>query len=594
MASEIKTCIISAAMVSGLGCGVGVNAEAMALGRSCIAERKDDSIYPFPFLASAIPESCMSALREKYGEDYTRTELLFISTIEQAVSRAGLDLSSGDCCIILSSTKGSIDCLDAECSDRRVFLWKTAEKVAGYFGMDGDSVKIISNACISGLSAAVVARRLILSRRYRHAVVAGCDILSRFAVTGFAAFRSLSPNICRPYDISRDGLNLGEACGAIVLSCEEKEGAVLLSGGAVSDDANHISGPSRTGDGLFFAIRKAMSEAGVTPEDISFIDLHGTATVYNDEMESKAVSLAGLEKVPAQSMKPYFGHTLGASGVIETIMCVEELKSGLMFGTPGFSVCGVPMPMNISSAHRKLEMRHCVKTASGFGGCNAALVLSLPQKDTACPPPCSGTVLAHDTAAPAMSEERSVRIPELRSIRTVSIENCRIAVDGEEVFRADGLSFGDFARTAAKRNSGPDLKFFKMDNLCKLGCLAAEELLKGLSFAEEDMAVILSNSSASLDTDIRHLCEIDEKGNDGASPAIFVYTLPNIVAGEICIRHRIKGENTFFITREYEKDFIRDYASAAMSHAGYKYCMTGWCEYLNGSYAAEFELLTKI
>ena len=164
------------------------------------------------------------------------------------------------------------------------------------------------------------------------------SLISSPAVSGLSGLSA--PAHAVRMTAARDGLNLGEACGAVLLSSEGTEEHVILSGGAVSNDANHISGPSRTGDGLYFAIRQAMQEAGTAPQDISFVNAHGTATVYNDEMESKALTLAHLEQVPVHSLKPYFGHTLGASGIIESIVCMHELKQGILFGTPGYENAG--------------------------------------------------------------------------------------------------------------------------------------------------------------------------------------------------------------------------------------------------------------
>lgn len=157
-----------------------------------------------------------------------------------------------------------------------------------------------------------------------------------------------------------------------------------------------------------------MEEAAVLAEDVSFMNTHGTATVYNDEMESKAIHLAGLETVPVHSLKSYFGHTLGASGVIESIICIHELKENVLFGTLGYEKPGVSMPILVQADHQEIPMKHCIKTASGFGGCNAAIVLTLPayQKQ---PSSVQSPVTVHTTA-------------------TVSIENSCLSMNGETVF----------------------------------------------------------------------------------------------------------------------------------------------------------------
>lgn len=586
MEYNMKTYITAAEVITALGADLAANVRAIEDGLSGVAERKDPRLSDSPVMAAVIPDETFACLAAQYGGAdgksgaLTRTELLLAAVIGSIVSQTGIDMSSADTFIVFSSTKGNVSLLDPSSSnqDERAYLWEMGKRVASRFGASGRFC-VISNACISGVSALVVARRLILSGKYRKIVVAGCDTLSRFIVSGFASFRSLSGGVCRPYDSSRDGLNLGEAAGAVLLSDAFSEGAVVLSGGAISDDANHISGPSRTGDGLFFAMRNAMNEAGVTPDDISFLNMHGTATVYNDEMESKAVGLAGLSSVPVQSLKPYFGHTLGASGVVETVMSAVQLRKGTVWGTKGYETPGTPMPLNVSSASRRVSMKHCVKAASGFGGCNAAVVLSLPEYS-------SGTAGREEHPASESRPSASYRI-----LRTVSLKDGRLARDGKTVFTSEVTEFGEFARALYHEKCSADMKFFKMDSLCKLGYLAAGELLDGIEFEPEETAVVLSDSSSSMDSDLRHLETLSCCGEAAASPSVFVYTLPNVVAGEICIRHKIKGENTFFISREYEPDKLREYASMVLSRNGVRYCIVGWCEYLKGAYDAVFELL---
>lgn len=586
MEYNMKTYITAAEVITALGTGVAANVRAVESGLSGVAERNDPRLSCSPVMAAVIPDETYASVAAQYGGQdmqdgiLTRTELLLAAVIGSIVRQTGISLSSPDTFIIFSSTKGNVSLLDPSApeQDSRACLWRMGERVAARFGAAGRCC-VISNACISGVSALVVGRRLVLSGKYRKIIVAGCDTLSRFIVSGFASFRSLSNELCRPYDSRRDGLNLGEAAGAILISDEFREGAVVLSGGAISDDANHISGPSRTGDGLFFAMRNAMREAGVQPDDISFLNMHGTATVYNDEMESKAIALAGLSSVPVQSLKPYFGHTLGASGVIETVMAASQLRRGIVWGTKGFGTPGTPMPLNVSASPRQVTMRHCVKAASGFGGCNAAVVLSLPEYT-------SGKSGTEDMGDAGFRPAASYRI-----IRTVTIRDGKLTRDGKTVFSTGTGEFGEFARALYHERGRADLKFFKMDNLCKLGYLAAGELFDGIEFGPEEMALVLSDSSSSMDSDLRHLESLAAGGEAAASPSVFVYTLPNVVAGEICIRHKIKGENTFFISREYEPDKLREYASMVLSRNGVRYCTTGWCEYVKGSYEAVFELL---
>ena len=551
MEHHLTTYITHDTLISALGFGTQENLEAIRSYHSGITLQTDKRIADTPLLAATISQERLQQQAETAGiSAYPRMEQLFILTINELIRQSGQTLEDKTCGLILSTTKG----------------------IAGYFHAE-ERVHVISNACISGVSALIAGKRMIENGIYRKVIVVGGDLLSHFITSGFLSFRSLSSRPCRPYDSNRDGLNLGEACGAVLLSTEKTPNSIILSGGAISNDANHISGPSRTGDGLFFAIRQAMQEAGTALQNISFVNAHGTATVYNDEMESKALTLAHLEQVPTHSLKPYFGHTLGASGIIESIVCMHELKQGILFGTPGYETPGVPMPIPVYATHRSIPMKHCVKTASGFGGCNAAIVLSLPEY------------------APFKDEDNT--LPEIRCTREVRIENSSVFINNELIFHSEEPDFGIFIRDTYKKSGGNNMKFYKMDDLCKLGYVAAEYLLKDKTFAPLEMGMLLANATSSLHTDIRHQQLIDQDGDRAASPAVFVYTLPNVVSGEICIRHKIQGENTFFITKAYQPEKLERYARIVMQKGKLNYCIIGWCELLKNTYKAVFKLIEK-
>lgn len=488
---------------------------------------------------------------------YTRLETYAIRVIESVLAQSGLSLADDRVRFIFSSTKGNIDRIE-NCGDEppaEAFLGECAQRIASYFGALQKPITV-SNACISGVSALVIGQRLLLSGVCDHVVVAGGDMLSPFIAEGFRAFNSVSVQACRPYDKDRDGLSLGEACGAVLLTIQRNkaiEPAIEISGGAVSNDANHISAPSRTGDGLFFAIRSAMQQAGIESQDVAMVNTHGTATRYNDEMESKAIGLAGLEKVPLNSFKGYIGHTLGASGVVETVISAQELREGIVYGTMGFSEIGVPCPLNVSASHVRIKGKHCVKTASGFGGCNAAVVLSLEGEINS----------------------------SLLQDRTFLVQQTAIYA-----LPQSDKPFAEFIREEFKKLQSSNIKFYKMSDFSKAVYVAAENLIGDLSakknLAPEDIALILANRSASLDTDLRHQRILDEK-NEPVSPAIFVYTLPNVAAGEICIRHKIQGDNTFFI-EDQDGGLAEDYARLLISRGYAKAAVCGWCDFLNGKW----------
>jgi len=316
-------------------------------------------------------------------KEYTRLEKISILSIRDALSGTGIDGSDKRTGIIFSTTKGNIDLLDKKLSrqyeDHRIHLWSAAREIKNYLGNPNEPI-IISNACISGSLAIVVGQRLLKGGQYDHIIITGADIVTEFVISGFQSFQALSEEPCKPFDKDRSGISIGEGAGTIILTSdpniEEKGGEIAVLGGGSSNDANHISGPSRTGDGLYFAINTALKESDLKGEEINYISAHGTGTDYNDEMEARAISWASLEDKPVNSFKGYIGHTLGAAGVIESVFSIESLKRDLLFSSLGFENLGVSKELNIIKSNTNVPLKHCLKLASGFGGCNAAVVYS--------------------------------------------------------------------------------------------------------------------------------------------------------------------------------------------------------------------------
>ena len=163
----------------------------------------------------------------------------------------------------------------------------------------------------------------------------------------------------------------------MVLSSHKKfSDRIKIMGGAISNDANHISAPSRTGEELAHIIQTAIQSSGLSVKDIDMISAHGTATLYNDEREAKAIALAGLRSVPTNSLKGFYGHTLGAAGLIESIISIQSLKENIVLPTKGFEKMAETDALNVRNTMLSTPLQNCLKTASGFGGCNAALVFS--------------------------------------------------------------------------------------------------------------------------------------------------------------------------------------------------------------------------
>lgn len=375
-------------LITSLGFGTQENSAKLFAGESGSTRITDKKYYPEPFFGSEIDHKRFNTAFNNLFPDHQNSfpffEQFLLFVIQQSLKKYPVDLKSEETLLIISSTKGNINLLAAEektkWEENRVFLWKSAQIIQDFFGLK-NKVIVLSNACISGLEAIGIGSRLIREGSYKNVIVAGADILSEFVVAGFQSFQSLSPELCRPYDDDRVGLNLGEAAGAIILSLDEDTSNIEVLGSGVSNDANHISGPSRTGDGLYLAIQSAIDESEISPEAIDFISGHGTATNYNDEMESKAFQLAGLENAPVNSLKGYWGHTLGAAGLIESIAAIETMKENCLIKTLGYEKHGVSVPIDVIKESRSKTVNTVLKTASGFGGANAAIIFKKTENN---------------------------------------------------------------------------------------------------------------------------------------------------------------------------------------------------------------------
>jgi 3-oxoacyl-[acyl-carrier-protein] synthase-1 len=376
--------IIADNIISPLGFTSEENFDKLKSMQTGVKRWETSSLSSEPVCAAVIEPKQLSAEFSKLKLDkaFTRLEQLIILSISDTLKQnPSIDIKSPKTLIILSTTKGNIDLLSKEEKGKfdrnRLFLWETGNVIASHFNNPNKTI-IVSNACISGVLAIILGKRLLEEDTYDTIIVSGADLMTHFVVSGFQSFKAVSNEVCKPYDASRDGISLGEACATVVLTNNEKlisgSEKILVKSGSSSNDANHISGPSRTGDGLILAIEKTLQEAELKPSDIDYISGHGTATLYNDEMESQAITGTGLQNVPMNSLKSYFGHTLGAAGIVESIIGIHSMKNNTLIGTYNHNEPGVTKPLNIIKETQTAEVNNCLKTAAGFGGCNAAVL----------------------------------------------------------------------------------------------------------------------------------------------------------------------------------------------------------------------------
>ncbi len=371
--------IIGESIISALGNGLDVNMQKIASLHSGIKVLSIDGINSDKLPVGTIDWRSLQIefKKNKLGSSYSNFEKLMILSIIQALKKTNINASDKKLVFVVSTTKGNVELLDnkvaKEFKNSRLQLWDSANKIAAYFHNTNDVITI-SNACVSGVMALAEATDILRNENFDHAIVVGGDIVSKFVLSGFLSFQSLSSTMCRPYDKYRDGLNIGEASSCIILSKTIKNNIQILEN-ASHNDANHISGPSRTAEGMYYAVSDALKYSKINASQIDTISAHGTATAYNDEMEAIGLSRLGLDKTPVHSLKAFWGHTLGAAGVAETAALVWSMRNSKILPTLGFNEMGVSIPLNIASEIKNKKIKYALKIASGFSGINSAIIL---------------------------------------------------------------------------------------------------------------------------------------------------------------------------------------------------------------------------
>lgn len=495
-----------------------------------------------------------------------------IANAQKNIENAQLELKGKRTAFILSSTKGNIE--------ENISLADSAQRIASQLGIDSHPI-VVCNACISGLSALILGNRLIDSGLYDAAIVCGCDTPRQFILSGFQSLKALSPEPCRPFDMERMGLNLGEAAATLILSKNPIQGNSWRMGdGFIRNDAFHISTPSKTADGLYLSLQRTLEsftkEISSTckqidmKEHLAFINTHGTATLFNDQMESVAIGRAGLSDLPANAYKSFWGHTMGAAGILETIISMKAIDDDTILGTRGFSELGVSRKMNICAENRPTDKKGFIKMLSGFGGCNATIwAAKYPEREN---------------IALSQIEQQNREFTTTHTIRItpeeVILDQRKLWERKEELGEQEGQEHHSLLTFLYKQMIGNYPKFYKMDGLSRLGFVASEILLNAeKGETDKERAIIFFNHSSSIASDRNYKESINDKDNYFPSPSIFVYTLPNIVTGEIAIRNHFHGETSFFILPDKDERMMEEILQASCRDAQSKSFLTGWIDY---------------
>ena len=532
------------------------------------------AIRTYAPMTLGIPNGFVASLLSSDFED------LAFRSAQSAIDASGINVSGTRTVFILSSTKGAIEKL-GQTDDDKLYLGNIAQRIATRLGIQLSPI-VVCNACISGLAAMILASRLLVSKKYDYAVVCGADCPGRFIISGFQSLNAMSAFSCQPFDIERQGLNLGEAAATVVLGREITTKSVnngcrrqvwQIGHGYIKNDAYHISAPSKTAEGLYEALQETMN--GIDKRNIAFINAHGTATLFNDQMEAIAIHRAELQDIPVNALKGYVGHTLGAAGIMETILCMKAVDDHTVLGTRGYEEVGVSGRIQLSSKHHSTIKTSFIKQLSGFGGCNATLYAQYVG------------VKSQEFSDSKTNGGGSANISySVKKKHQVHITPQGVWLDGK-VFAIDKEGKQSSLLTALyKQIMGNYPKYYKMDGLCRLGFIASELLLKAErdegSFTEDinkTRAIVFFNRSSSIASDKKYLASIVEKDNYFPSPSVFVYTLPNIVTGEIAIRNGYHGETSFYILPHKNELLMQDIIETTFMDEQTTSVLTGWLDY---------------
>lgn len=393
--------------------------------------------------------------------------------------------------------------------------------------------RTLSSACSSGANAIVVAATWLLLDLVDVVLAGGADGLCRLTLAGFGALSACDPEPCKPFDVARRGLNLGEGAGFVVLERAEdatRRGASVLAelaGWGIGSEAHHITNPESTGSTPARLLARSLERAGLGPSDLDYINAHGTATPLNDAMESAGIlSALGAEaaRVPVSSSKGQLGHTLAAAGAIEAVITAKALREGVLPPTVGLTDPDPKCPLRHVTKAEKAEIRAAASSSFGFGGMDSVLVLAQPG------------------FAKGLVPERH-----------------EVVVTGVATLTPGGLRAGhDVAETLSSPLSSPPVvtldpsrfdasRARRLDRLSRLGSLVVESALGPLAGPQshasynERVGLLLGNAWGNLDASAAFMRRVFEKGPRLASPAEFPNLVPSSPVGHISIYLGLSG-----------------------------------------------------
>lgn len=340
-------------------------------------------------------EELISQLNLPESNNYSRTALLGVIAAKEAVANAGItDIKKYRTGIVSGTSVGGMDKTEkyyyeylTEKEPQKYIeshhAGDSTQKIAEQLGIEESLITTISTACSSAANAILFGARLIKSGRLDRVIVGGADCLSKFTINGFKTLMILSDTYSTPFDENRKGLNLGEAAAYLVLESdkvveeEKKQVLARIVGYGNANDAFHQTASSDNGEGATLAMEKALKVAGLKPEEIDYINVHGTATGNNDVSEGRAVINVFGENIPDfSSTKAFTGHTLAAAGAIEAVYSILALQHNLIFPNLNFKTPMKEFSMIPETELKEKEIHTVLSNSLGFGGNCSTLIFS--------------------------------------------------------------------------------------------------------------------------------------------------------------------------------------------------------------------------
>ena len=437
------------------------------------------------------------------------------------------------------------------------------QQIADYFGCFADCTTI-STACSSAANAIILGARLLEAGQADIVVAGGTEALSAFHLNGFRSLMILDEQPCRPFDATRAGLNLGEGAAYLVMEraerAQQRKADVhgWLTGWGNACDAFHQTATSANGEGAYLAMTDALAMAGLQPQDIQYVNAHGTGTLNNDLSESVALSRVFGQAMPmVSSTKSFTGHTTSASGSIEAVICLLALRHQFVPANRGFSH---PMPDGITPTlgSDSVPLRHVLSNAFAFGGNDSALVFSrdYPGNDV-------------------------MRNEKLEMRNDGSSSPIKI------LSRVEITSDDDLAEI---RQYIKPLDARRMGHLMKASLLSSLKALEAAGISRPD-AIITATALGCVESSEQLLRQIEQEGEVMLKPTNFMQSTHNTISSNIAIHTRCHGYNITYSQQEHSLEWALRDAELLLSSGRCKTVLVGWHDETTPLYRSLIERL---